>query len=435
MESAITPRSSQLPCPLKEATKDHIAAAVESLGSVYAAYAKALIEQGIDGPCLIDLLESPDPNVFNEFLEELGAKFIAHRTRLKTLFNSMHPGAAITPQSAMTPRAAIAPQTAITPRAAMSPRAAMTPRAAFMDPISPSDDHAHERALWLKACLILETCSKGVRPMVGRIMQRLHRRVIENVKQDIARDLGACDDEDWNCSTCTEADDIKFTENAPVALAVCAMDSNGIADCGAALDLKPYTLKPCRLRNIPSGYFPPSDNISPASPLLIFTNAPDIDKTGCSSFILLHALNPTPPHPHMPPFLVTRCDPSQPALCFPCVLCSSHPGHTAQLVKSFLSHQEPPHARCKLSFAFWSLASRGAEFTEFKHGLKKGHVLRFDGEANGLPSGIVQGRRYLVIDATDFSFNICPGPIVTPTASFSSEEAPLLVIRRSPIGR
>ena len=109
-----------------------------------------------------------------------------------------------------------------------------------------------ERALWLKAVLILEACTKGVKPFVAKVMQRLHSRVVENVKQDVARDVGACDDEDWNCSTCGDADDVKFTENGPVALDICTMDSNGVADCQTAHYLKPYTLKPCRLRNIPS---------------------------------------------------------------------------------------------------------------------------------------------------------------------------------------
>ena len=92
---------------------------------------------------------------------------------------------------------------------------------------------------------------------------------------------------------------------------------------------------------------------------------------------------------------------------------------------------------CKL---FCSHTSRESEFRESKHGVKKGHVLRFDAlEDSALPPGIAQGRRYLVTDATDFSFNIC-GPIISPISpmtsqSFSADVAPLVVIRRSAIGR
>ncbi len=301
------------------------------------------------------------------------------------------------------------------------------------------DANDSERALWLKAVLILEACTKGVKPFVAKVMQRLHSRVVENVKQDVARDLGACDDEDWNCSTCGNADDIKFTDNGPVALAICTMDSNGVADCQTAHCLKPFTFRPCSLRNIPSDCFSPSDNISPASPVLICPNPPDIDKTDCSTFILTHAMH-LPVGSYLAPFVVSRCQPSEPALQFYAVLCCSRPGHTAALVKSFRLQQALPEARGELSFAFWSLASRGSEFHESKHGVKQGHVLRFGvGEGSVLPPGIAQGRRYLVTEATDFSFNIC-GPIISPISpmtsqSFSADIALLVVIRRSPIGR
>ena len=310
-------------------------------------------------------------------------------------------------------------------------------------PVAPDaplcDATESERALWLKAVLILEACTKGVKPFVAKVMQRLHSRVVENVKQDVARDVGACDDEDWNCSTCGDADDVKFTENGPVALDICTMDSNGVADCQTAHYLKPYTLKPCRLRNIPSDFFSPSDNISPASPVLICPNPPDIDQPDCSTFILTHALH-LPVGSYLAPFAVARCQPSEPALQFHAVLCCSRPGHTAALVKSFRLQQALPEARGELSFAFWSLASRGSEFHESKHGVKKGHVLRFEAlEDSVLPPGMAQGRRYLVTDATDFSFNIC-GPIISPISpmtsqSCSADGAPLVVIRRSPIGR
>lgn len=81
---------SPLPCPLEHATNQHIINAVGSLGPQYAAYVTALTEQRIDGPCLVDLLDSPDPDDFNQFLIELGAILTAHRTRLKRFFNSMH---------------------------------------------------------------------------------------------------------------------------------------------------------------------------------------------------------------------------------------------------------------------------------------------------------------------------------------------------------
>ena len=55
---------------------------------------------------------------------------------------------------------------------------------------------------------------------MGFIIEGLHKTVIENVKQEITRDLGVCEVEDWDCSTCGEAANAKFTEDVPVALQI-----------------------------------------------------------------------------------------------------------------------------------------------------------------------------------------------------------------------
>ncbi len=295
-----------------------------------------------------------------------------------------------------------------------------------------------ERNLWLKACLVLETCTKGVWPFVGMVMKRVHSRANENVQQDIKRDFNVCEHEDWDCNTCEEAAEPTFTENGPVSLSVHMMDPNGIASCTSAHNLKPRVLKPCRLMDIPLGCFSDADQISPTSPLLIYSN-PTVDggKTESSSFILLHDMKPTRDDPFLTPFLVTRCESSGPALKpFHAVLCSSRRGYTKQLLISLSLRQEPPRIDGEVTFAFWAVgiptAGLGSEFSELKHGAKKGNILCFDGgESNRLPRGIVKGRRYLVSDVTDFSFNIC-GPIISPILSLTS---PFVVIRKAPVGR
>ena len=421
MESPGTPSSPSPRTPssppsrlLALCSKENIAAAVRSLDPAYADYANKVIEQGIDGPCIVFLLESPNADDLNQFLIELGVSLLAHRTRLKRLFKDMHP----------------------------MPAAAAADRFA-----APAHDDAVERALWLKACLILEACAKGVKPFVGKVMQRLHSRVIENVKSDVVRDVGACEGEEWDCGACDDTDDVKFTENAPVALTIRAMDSNGITDCGVAHELKPHVLKPCRLKNIPAGCFPDYGGVSRALPLLLCPNPADTSNPKSSTFLLLHRSPPTPTEQHLTPFFVTRCEPSAPALQFHAVLCDSRPGHTQPLVQSFLSQQQPPSIRAnssgespQLSFAFWSLQSHDQGFKEFKHGTKKGHVVRFDGgEGSPLPPGLKPGSRYLVTDQKDYSFSIC-GPILAPMSpltaeSYPGDHAPLVVIRTSPVGR
>jgi hypothetical protein len=228
--------------------------------------------------------------------------------------------------------------------------------------------------------LIVEACAK---PFVSNVMQRLHQQVLRNAKQDVMRDLGECEDSEWDSPTAALAltlmIDAKFTEKTPVALTICAMSCNGIADCGLPHELKPQELQPCRLKNIPDACFSDCDGVSPALPLLLCPNPADIDNPKSSTFLPLHRSQPTPTEPHLTPFVVTRCEPSPPALQFHAVLCDSRSGHTAQLVQSFLSQQPPPLVFGNVAFAFWSLALNGFKFSERKHGVRNGHILRFDG--------------------------------------------------------
>ncbi len=79
---------------LAQFSKENVAAAVRSLDPAYADYAKKVIEQGIDGLCIVELLESPNADEFNLFLVQLGVPLVAHQKRLKRLFSDMHTRAA-----------------------------------------------------------------------------------------------------------------------------------------------------------------------------------------------------------------------------------------------------------------------------------------------------------------------------------------------------
>lgn len=316
---------------------------------------------------------------------------------------------------------------------------------------TPIDSYSSlERNLWLKACLILQTCTKGVKPFVGMVMEQVLSRVIENVKQDVTRDFRACEIEDWDCTNYNNADDAKFTENGPVALSVNTMCPNGIVSF-AKHGLKPRVLTPCRLMNIPPGCFSSSDELSSASPVLIYPildkpvekkSEKTSDKPDSSSFYLLHDL-PKPMlqrtgNDALRPFRVSCCDPSEPRPTFHAVLCFSRRGRTLQLLKP-RSEQQQSGADAELSFGFWALDSKPTadgkhvSFLEFKHGLKQGYIVSFDGdESNPVPPGIVKGRRYLITEVTDYSFNIC-GPIISPASVPLT--SPFVVIRKSPVGR
>ena len=76
--------------------------------------------------------------------------------------------------------------------------------------------------------------------------------------------------------------------------------------------------------------------------------------------------------PVLSPFVVTRCAPEEPPLQFHAVFCR-RPGHTAAVVKSFLSKKPFPDSEgVPFSFLFWSLMRDDSGFSELRHGMKQG---------------------------------------------------------------
>lgn len=424
--AASSPKSpaSLLPFPLVQCTNVHIATAVSSLGPAYEACAKSIIDSDIDGRVINEIVGSTNTAELYDFItRDLGITSIMLRTKLKNLFCDM--------------------------------RAAAVP----LQLLSAVTDHSHEKMLWMKACFVLEACTKGTRPFVGLVFERLHIHVIQNVQMDIKSTLGSCEVEDWACSSCGDAADAKFTDDGPVTFQICAMDINGVTQCSDFHDLKPHVYVPCYLKNIPAACFSDADAISASLPLLICPNPADLEKPKtetsgnsehsnakrhCPTVIFFHKLNLDPSTQYLSPFLVTRCMPGdEPALEFHAVLCFSRPSHTEKLVEAF-QKQEPlpkPRETSGFSFAFWVLARRGTDsFQQQKLsviGLKQGHILRFDGD--NLPHCIISGCRYMITGTSNYSFDV-DGPILCPVSPFcadalSTDDSPFNVIKRSPIGR
>jgi hypothetical protein len=301
-----------------------------------------------------------------------------------------------------------------------------------------------EASLWLKGCLILEACTKGTKSFVSSVMERLHFSVLDEVKRGITQDLGLCEVEDfflnWNCGTCGEADAV----DAPVSMCIRALDANGVVHCDTPHNLPPNKLNACYLRNIPAGLFSDSHAIAKNAPLLLCRSPDDpadSKEFKSSKLILLHSRVLHSFEPHLIPFRVQICRSSGDQLELYAVLCFSCPSHTKQIVESFLSNKPLPALKGDVStFRFWTLNKIKEEepkFEELKHSLKPGDLLRFVGA--DLPDCIMAGHRYLVSEATKWSFNIC-GPIVCPASPLTREEAaqlepPLVVTRRSPISR
>jgi hypothetical protein len=278
-----------------------------------------------------------------------------------------------------------------------------------------------EKILWTKACLVLDASIKGVGPFVRSVMERLHRRVIAKVKLDIMADLGVCDVEDWDCSTCSDADNSTYTEDCPVSLAIRSIDANGVADCGTVHNLKFMTFHPCFVK------------IGPArrdDPLILCPYPTHIYEPRSSQVIFMEQIDLDSSVACLQPFRVTRVTPGQPDLEFLAVFCHGCPGDVRISVSQHLEGHRSSGSR-----RFWALTNKNKKinpsypsaFIEMRHGLRRGHTVLFHRDASILPSGIEEGRLYIVNNALKFSFSVC-GPILKLNDAD-------VVIRRSPVGR
>lgn len=96
-------------------------------------------------------------------------------------------------------------------------------------------DPDHES--WCKACLIMRSCGQGVRPFVARVMQKLHERVVIEIKDSILCYKDECDDSEWTFPEDGKKDnpgDGKKDNNPdfdarPVELHIVAFDPQGAA--------------------------------------------------------------------------------------------------------------------------------------------------------------------------------------------------------------
>jgi hypothetical protein len=285
----------------------------------------------------------------------------------------------------------------------------------------PVPDFHYHKLLWLNACFLLRAHSEIAFPFVRSVMERLHRRVIAKVKLDIMADLGVCDVEDWDCSTCSDADNSTYTEDCPVSLAIRSIDANGVADCGTVHNLKFMTFHPCFVK------------IGPArrdDPLILCPYPTHIYEPRSSQVIFMEQIDLDSSVACLQPFRVTRVTPGQPDLEFLAVFCHGCPGDVRISVSQHLEGHRSSGSR-----RFWALTNKNKKinpsypsaFIEMRHGLRRGHTVLFHRDASILPSGIEEGRLYIVNNALKFSFSVC-GPILKLNDAD-------VVIRRSPVGR
>jgi hypothetical protein len=295
----------------------------------------------------------------------------------------------------------------------------------------PSDEN--ERQLWLKACLVLEACIKGMIPFVSQVMKALHDKIIRDVKDSVERDFGVVEDRDWNCSLCPEAVDSKdFVDNGPVALRVKSFDSNGVAEADAPHCLKAGSLQPCRWKNAPPAFLYDAHSMSPIEPLFLVPHPSQADNPKSSSFLLLRD-NFTLSESGPTPFRVELCLPSGLLSEFYAVLCTSSPRHTSTIVNSFYSKLPAPKCHGVSELLFWTLELKNSMFADLNHNLKQGSMVKFSG--SHLPPIITEGSLYVVTKSSTFSFCV-KGPVIRPSSAVelvSSDSH--LVVRQCPPAR
>jgi hypothetical protein len=85
------------PLAIASSTAEDVAAAVESLGPAYKGYARKVIEQAIDGPCIHQLFEesrefrAEDPRYLDRLIEDaLGVSSRIHRLKILVLFRNIY---------------------------------------------------------------------------------------------------------------------------------------------------------------------------------------------------------------------------------------------------------------------------------------------------------------------------------------------------------
>ena len=85
------------PLAIASSTAEDVAAAVESLGPAYKGYARKVIEQAIDGPCIHQLFEesrefrAEDPRYLDRLIEDaLGVSSRIHRLKILGLFRNIY---------------------------------------------------------------------------------------------------------------------------------------------------------------------------------------------------------------------------------------------------------------------------------------------------------------------------------------------------------
>jgi hypothetical protein len=282
-------------------------------------------------------------------------------------------------------------------------------------------DPDHER--WLKACLIMRHCGRGIRPFVAEVMRILHERVVDEMKQKIACYKSHVDDSDWTFST--ESDVFKNPpfDCRPAELKITSLDADG-----AAVAHEPHRLT-CKkdepaerfmMSTRAAGLFQNESNVLSSASLHMRSHPAEgqpSDSERERRFIMSDVFNSS--SNFLQPFEVrVHGENGESDVVVTAVYCTCLVDQAPLLVNNFLDGKPPPAVKeggkNNIQQSFWTISGPDAKsrYTPSINTLKTGDVVTF-GSGSPLPPCVSSPSRYRVIKAKTKSFDI--GSILLPT--------------------
>ncbi len=282
-------------------------------------------------------------------------------------------------------------------------------------------DPGHER--WLKAWLILRSCGRGTRPFVAAVMEKLHDRVVKEVKKKILEYKDEIEDSDWKIP---DKSDFDFR---PAEIKIDSFQADGCAVAHKPHHLEAKKHEPCLLskKNTAGALQNEARYLRSAS--LVMLSQEDSPAGKATRFLMCETFTLNINFLH--PFTVRK---EADGVCYTAVYCACKPGQAPHLVNEFIRQSDspplsPPATSIIASgeeFLFWTIfkANPSAAFcSEKSHTLHGGDSVTFLGDSDMLPTGIELGKRYCVLQHTSktksstMSFGI--GIPILPTCEFN----------------
>jgi len=307
-------------------------------------------------------------------------------------------------------------------------------------------DAGHDR--WLKACLILRACARGVRPFVAAVMKKLHERVVNEVKETIREYKSECDNSDWTCES-LQGQDLAFDER-PSVMQVASLEHDGTATTDLPHRLGNERTEPFLFskRNTKCIFSKEADDFG-LSNLYMRSLPADASASRVESERQLVMLTVCKWNtPYLEPFEVHREDGTA---SFTVVYCQCKIGEAPLLVvnaagkaassaehastladSAHLAHGLQDSKVVSASetsdddrhWRFWTIEKKSAvKYTPHEHKLISGDIVTFSGKS---PEGIISGNKYTVLILSNKklgkqSFDVCTTLVPSNPFNHSSE--------------